>query len=45
MTILTNIGCLYVGQIFPGGIDAIVTACAIAGDVHVIEIRWPPGVR
>ena len=45
MTILTDIGRLYVGQGFSGGIDAIVTARAIAGDVHVIEIRWSPGVR
>lgn len=44
MTIFTDVGRLYVGQVLAGGINAIVTACAIAGDVHVIEIRWSPGV-
>ena len=44
MTVLTDIGRLYVAQVLASGINTIVTTCAIAGDVRVIEIRWSPGV-
>ena len=44
MTVFTHISRLYVGQVFAGSVNAIVTTRAVPRDVQVIEIRWSPGV-
>ena len=43
MTVFTHIGRLYVGQVFAGSVNAIVTTCAISGDIHVIKNCRSPG--
>ena len=43
MTVLADIGRLYVTQVLTGSVNAIVTTRAVSDDVHVIKIRRPPG--
>ncbi len=45
VAILTNIACLDVGRVFAGCVGAVVATGAIAGNVHVIEIRGQPANR
>ena len=46
MAILADIGGLYVGWVLAGRIRAVVAACAITGDVYMIEVRgYPTGGR
>jgi hypothetical protein len=42
MAIFADICGLYVGRVLARRVGAIVTAGAIARDVHMIEIRWQP---
>jgi len=43
MTIFANIGCGDVSGSFADRVDVVVAIYAIAGDVHVIEVRGNPG--
>ena len=45
MAIFADIGCLDVCRIFPYCVCAVVTAKAVAGDIHVVEIRRHPANR
>ena len=45
VTVFTNIAALYVGQAFAGSVGAIVAIDAVAGDIHMIEIRRQPANR
>ncbi len=42
MAVFANIRCQNVRWVLAGRFDAVVTACAIAGDADVIEIRGQP---
>lgn len=43
VTVLADIGRLYVAQVFTGSVNAIVATRAISGDVQVIKICRSPG--
>ena len=42
VTILANIGCLYVRRTLADGIETVVTACTIIDDTEVIKVCRPP---
>lgn len=42
MAVFTHLRCLDVRHAFAGRVRAVVTTAAIAGDIHVIEIRRCP---
>ena len=42
VTVLTNFRCQNVRRVLAGCFDAVVAACAIAGDTYVIKIRRQP---
>jgi len=43
VAVFADIGRLYVCQILAGGFHAVMATDAVAGNVHVIEVRRPPG--
>lgn len=43
VAVFTNVGGLYVGQGFTGGLDTIVTAEAISDDADMVKIGRSPG--
>ena len=45
VTILTNVGCLYVCRTLAGGFNSVVAARTIIDDTEVIEVCWPPADR
>ena len=45
VTILTDVARLHMRQVFAGSIQAVVAACAIARNIHVVECRRSPGDR
>ena len=42
MAVLANFRCQNVRRVLAGRFNAIVAACAIAGDANVVEIRGQP---
>ena len=45
VAVFTNVGRLYVRRVFARGVRAVMTAKAVARNIHVIEICRQPGNR
>ena len=45
VTILANIGCLYVRRTLADGIETVVTVTTLTSDIQMVEVGWQPGYR